>query len=241
MAALFRTLAQRGRFERVFMFAREYESRPSQAVPRATHAEFVASYAFALAAADHLDEAIAVVDSVRGQSQAADPAALVPLVDALVSVRAHRTDRIDRMVDAAQRLFSIGALDYLVAAYRAVPEVLAILLRSSTSSRVRELILRVGDSGLAQAAGFPITDETDARTLLTRREREVYALLRQGLSNREIATLLVITEGTAKRHVQHIFDKLGVRSRRAIAMQAAMEGPTQATSAIEATGVGTDS
>ena len=79
------------------------------------------------------------------------------------------------------------------------------------------------------------------KALLTRREREVYELLRQGLTNREIAELLFIAEGTAKLHVQHVFNKLGVRSRKAIAIQAALERSTQATSAIDDTGVGAES
>jgi LuxR family maltose regulon positive regulatory protein len=53
---------------------------------------------------------------------------------------------------------------------------------------------------------------------LTDREREVLCLVVAGLSNREIADQLVITVGTAKRHVSNIYAKLGAHSRaRAIA------------------------
>ncbi len=48
---------------------------------------------------------------------------------------------------------------------------------------------------------------------LTEREKEVLNALSQGLSNREIAELLVITEGTVKNHVSSLIDKLGVRDR----------------------------
>jgi DNA-binding NarL/FixJ family response regulator len=48
---------------------------------------------------------------------------------------------------------------------------------------------------------------------LTEREREVFELIAQGLSNAEIADGLVLTEGTVKTHVKHIFDKLEVRDR----------------------------
>ncbi len=52
---------------------------------------------------------------------------------------------------------------------------------------------------------------------LTRREREVATLIAQGLTNREIAAALVITEGTAANHVQHILNKLGFNTRAQVA------------------------
>ena len=59
---------------------------------------------------------------------------------------------------------------------------------------------------------------------LSRREREVAALIAQGMSNREIAEALVITEGTAANHVAHIMNKLGCHSRAQIASWAAARG-----------------
>jgi LuxR family maltose regulon positive regulatory protein len=48
---------------------------------------------------------------------------------------------------------------------------------------------------------------------LTGRELEVLRLIADGASNRVIAEQLVITVGTVKRHINNLFDKLGVRSR----------------------------
>ena len=48
---------------------------------------------------------------------------------------------------------------------------------------------------------------------LTPREREVFDLLAAGLSNPEICEQLVISEATAKTHVTHILQKLGLRDR----------------------------
>jgi two-component system nitrate/nitrite response regulator NarL len=45
------------------------------------------------------------------------------------------------------------------------------------------------------------------------RQQQVITLLCNGLSNREIAEKLGVTEGTIKIHVHAIFEKLGVRSR----------------------------
>ena len=48
---------------------------------------------------------------------------------------------------------------------------------------------------------------------LTKRELEVLRLVAAGNSNREIASVLVISEHTVARHLQNIFAKLGVSSR----------------------------
>src|SRR5438132_5462536 len=52
---------------------------------------------------------------------------------------------------------------------------------------------------------------------LSRREREVAALVAQGLSNRDIAERLFISERTAEGHVEQICNKLGFRSRAQVA------------------------
>jgi len=64
----------------------------------------------------------------------------------------------------------------------------------------------------------PSTPSTrPAFDVLTRREQDVAALLTRGMTNRAIAQALVISEGTVRAHVEHILNKLGVRSRRDIA------------------------
>jgi DNA-binding NarL/FixJ family response regulator len=50
---------------------------------------------------------------------------------------------------------------------------------------------------------------------LTARELEVLRLVAAGKSNREIASMLVISEHTVARHLQNIFAKLGLSSRTA--------------------------
>lgn len=55
------------------------------------------------------------------------------------------------------------------------------------------------------------------RTILTRREGEVAALIAEGLSNKEIAWRLVISQRTAESHVDHILTKLGFTSRTQVA------------------------
>lgn len=54
---------------------------------------------------------------------------------------------------------------------------------------------------------------------LTPREREVWELIAQGLTNRQIAEQLEVGENTVKYHVQHLFLKLGVNNRTEAAMK----------------------
>jgi len=64
------------------------------------------------------------------------------------------------------------------------------------------------------AEGPFTTDERKREDLhLTRRELEILELIAQGLSNREIAEKLFVSESTVKTHSSRIFDKLGARRR----------------------------
>jgi DNA-binding NarL/FixJ family response regulator len=55
-------------------------------------------------------------------------------------------------------------------------------------------------------------------TQLTRRERDVAELVAKGLTNREIAEQLYLSERTAQNHVQHILTKLALSNRSQIAV-----------------------
>ena len=52
---------------------------------------------------------------------------------------------------------------------------------------------------------------------LSAREREVAALVAAGSRNRDVARTLFVSEKTVETHLAHIYDKLGVRSRAALA------------------------
>lgn len=76
--------------------------------------------------------------------------------------------------------------------------------------------------------GTHVPPEEDGSEL-TPREREVAALVAQGLTNRQIGAALVITEGTARLHVKHILQKLGFRSRAQIAAWAVERGLSESS------------
>jgi two-component system nitrate/nitrite response regulator NarP len=64
-------------------------------------------------------------------------------------------------------------------------------------------------------------ERADSAPPLTRRERELIELVRQGLRNRDIAAELGVTEGTIKVYLHAIFDKLQVENRTELALRAA--------------------
>lgn len=83
---------------------------------------------------------------------------------------------------------------------------------------------RILAKGMRTRSAAPAVDP------LTGRELEVLALVGRGLSNKEIATALGITERTARTHVSNILGKLGLASRTQAALYAVdhrlVPGPT---------------
>jgi DNA-binding NarL/FixJ family response regulator len=222
-----RLLAQQARFQEALAI-----EVPVRSPLPSARAEVVLSRALVLASAGRTTDARSLVDEVCGLSHAVEPAVLAPAVEAICALRLHSPDAIERVVELEHAAFGTGALDILVTAYRSSPELLMVLLRASTQQeRITGLIRAARDEDLARAIGRPLFTSGDPRERLSRREREVYELLAGGLTNREIGKLLFIEESTVKVHAHHIYEKLGLHSRHALAVQAILERADQATSA----------
>ena len=77
---------------------------------------------------------------------------------------------------------------------------------------------------LARLKELAAKEEDREAALLSEREKEVLALVAQGLTNKEIAARLIISENTARNHVSRILDKLGLTRRSEAATFAAQHG-----------------
>jgi DNA-binding CsgD family transcriptional regulator len=82
--------------------------------------------------------------------------------------------------------------------------------------------LLTGAAGSAARLGMTavrhrVDEARAAASPLTARERRVAALVAEGLTNRQIAQTLVVSERTAENHVQHILGKLGLANRVQVA------------------------
>lgn len=147
-------------------------------------------------------DGVAVTSALRA-SLPGDPATLPAVV--ILTTYDHDAD-ILRAVEA-------GAAGYLLK--DAAPDaIVTAILRAAAGETVlsTSLTQRVVATMRTRRAG------------LSEREREVLALVAQGLPNRGIAKRLFISEATVKSHLNHAFGKLGVESRTAAVAAARAAG-----------------
>ena len=125
------------------------------------------------------------------------------------SRRSHgRYDAACARLELATSLGALGRSDDAVAEAAMAEASLRDLGAAREAARARLL------ADAAEGGGDP------QLAAVTRREREVLCLLATGLTNREIAEQLVISEHTVHRHVTNLLSKLGLTSRTAAAAHA---------------------
>jgi DNA-binding CsgD family transcriptional regulator len=127
---------------------------------------------------------------------------------------------------------------------RAQADLGAALCRRNHRADARDLLRKAIDTAHhLGAAALARQAETDLRATgakprrvwltgleaLTASERRIAELAADGLTNREIAQTLFVTDRTVEGHLTNVFTKLGVRNRTAL--PAALATPTQATRA----------
>ncbi len=95
-------------------------------------------------------------------------------------------------------------------AYTAMPDNTRLVARNMGQSGISEsiLVLNLAAAGPAQTSRQP-------EVPLTPRETEVLSWLAKGKTNRDIADILGMSHRTVNKHLEHIFEKLGVETRSA--------------------------
>jgi LuxR family maltose regulon positive regulatory protein len=210
------------------------EGRPDRALARlggfwnrdpspSLFGEFLSMRALTLAVLGKEGDAIELCAEALRRTSTIETAALVAGTRAIIALRQESRDG----EAIARQAFSIavraGSVDGFICAYRSFPPLLTALGDDPQSRRrLGPILARARDVGLARHAG--IAAETGAPHVwrLTPREEEVLGLIARGLSNREIAQRLYLSEVTVKVHVRHILEKLGVRSRTEAAVRVAI-------------------
>ena len=150
-------------------------------------------------------DGIGVLEGVRAWSQ-------VPVL--VLSGRTDSSDKVDALdAGASGFLLKNSDADTLVEAVRAAAGGHALLAPEVT----RRVIESFSGRG-------PVRRTHDRLGELTEREREVLALIGEGLSNDEIGTRLVVSPATARTHVSRVMTKLGARDRAQLVVIAYQSG-----------------
>jgi non-specific serine/threonine protein kinase len=148
-------------------------------------------------------EGLAVVAGAEGRfERAARLLGAAARLREAIGAPVHPVDRADHERTVAASEAALGAPAYAAAWH------------AGQTMSIDEILELVVSAPLTSAE---VVAPANKAQLLTGREREVAMLIARGLSNRQIAETLVIAERTVTNHVEHIFDKLGFRSRAQVA------------------------
>ena len=191
--------------------------RPAQPsdLPRAFHGEWLASRSLYLAALGDVEAARAAVRDSRLMSTYIDARNLSDLALAIADLQSEgETTSHSNASATLARLLASGHIDGVILACRIFPRLATVGAQNPTlATELTRILAASRDVDIGRAAGLDMPRELRPRDVLSQREREVWELLVQGRTNREIAQTLFISESTTKVHVRHIFEKLGVHSR----------------------------
>ena len=152
-------------------------------------------------------------EAAQARRRAAQALALLEEADAGLVIL-DRAGRIEHVTPEALRLLSAYFRDYRTACRR------RSLAGSSSSGRPRARS-RSGSRARSSryvvrlVGGALLLEEERATPPLTDREREILELVAAGKTNAEIAEAIWIAPGTVRKHLENVYEKLGVHSRTA--------------------------
>jgi DNA-binding NarL/FixJ family response regulator len=189
-------------------------------------AEYVAYRALSYACLGDAERSGALAaDARRLHGSSVETLALASCSEAISAVVTKREKAADLVRVAFGVVRSTGGYDSLVVAGRACPGLLALMAERKDSAAVlNSLLSRSNDFDLGRQVGIDVTgDPVGPLSELTKREVEVAQLIGYGLTNRDIAQRLFISESTVKAHVRHILRKLNASKRAEVAARVALK------------------
>jgi DNA-binding NarL/FixJ family response regulator len=190
---------------------------------------------------ESLGTLLGLLEGIELVASAADGEEALRLVEehrpsvVLMDLRMPRLDGIEATRELHERHPEVGVIalttyaddESVLGALRAGAR--GYITKDAGSEQIREAILAVaaGEAALDPAVQHHVVaalapdpgaagDEAEASDLpdgLTPREAEVLVLISQGLTNREIAERLTVTQTTVKSHINHLFTKARLRDR----------------------------
>ena len=92
-------------------------------------------------------------------------------------------------------------------------EIVAVAATPADVSSLADVVLVAREADDSPASSEGDASDIERTPPLTNREREILALLADGLGNKQIAARLGVSPNTVKTHLELLFDKIGVRSR----------------------------
>jgi ATP/maltotriose-dependent transcriptional regulator MalT len=180
-------------------------------LPFALRGEFFAMRALVAAALGDRTAAYSWLESADSHPQYLEAAATSAM--ALTIAASSPSVKPDEAASAVKAALAAGCADAVVVALRAHPDLARQAVMAGAGTLLEPLLHASHDFDLGRRAGLPMHREHRRGEHLSPREEEVYELLIAGRSNQEIADTLFISQSTAKVHIKHIFEKLGVHSR----------------------------
>jgi ATP/maltotriose-dependent transcriptional regulator MalT len=193
------------------------DALPATLAPSRPLGAYLGTLSIILAVGGDTREARRTADLAREQPRGVEQRFCSDLGNAIADgVDGHHETFEEQAIETIVRCGEADYVDGLVLAYRLFPRILLIAHRHPKAMEVvGEALARSRDFSLAKKTGTKVTTDAidEPVAALTAREREVLWLLLEGLTNAEIASRLCISRSTAKVHVRHILEKLGVRSR----------------------------
>ena len=204
-------LAQ-GNFEQVGQFLKKHNISPGDDISYAREPLYLVLLRMYLAQGEY-DSALALSQRLLGAAEATDRTGTVIEIHVLRAIAFQGKRDLVQALSTLERALALAEPARCVRVFLDEGELMARLLFQARVHHLGTLYLTELLSALPQGSETALPASQPLVEPLSARELEVLKLIAAGHSNEEIASKLIISVKTAKRHISNIYGKLGVKSR----------------------------